>query len=93
MLSESEYEAAASNGWDPLIEYIESRNLSTMGAVFSTGVSASRGVTWDKTAKKWVAHIKAQGKTTVRLYYGDSEEEATLAYDSANQFLHGNTPE
>ena len=92
MLSESEYEAAASNGWDPLIEYIESRDYSSSGHGFSRGSSSSRGVTWNKTKMKWVAQIAVLGKQ-VQVYTGENEEEATLAYDSANQFLHGNTPE
>ena len=91
-ISEAEYATAATAGWAPLLEFIESRDLSMAGGMFSSGSSKMRGVTWDKSKKKWRTQINAGGGN-VRFYLGESEVEAALAYDSANHYLHGSNPE
>jgi hypothetical protein len=91
VLSESEFAAAAAAGWEPIIEYIESRNLSLTGVCFSRGSSPFRGVSWNKVNKKWLATININGKG-VHVYLGDIEEEAALAYDSGNHYVHGHDP-
>jgi hypothetical protein len=92
VLSESEYAAAAADGWDPIIKYIESRNLSVSGLAFSTGMSNLRGVTWHAAKKQWQTMMNVNGKP-LHIYSGKNQSDAAMAYDSANHYVHGYTPE
>ena len=46
------------------------------------GTSKYKGVSWDKVAKKWAAHINLDGKPK-KLGRFVAEEDAAKAYDSA----------
>ena len=68
VLSESEFAAAAAAGWDPVIKYIESRNLSSAGNCFSKGSSSFRGVSWNKVNEKHcVTPLHPSGPRTITL--------------------------
>lgn len=92
MISEAEYTAAASDGWEPLIEYIKSRNLSISGLAFSTGMSNLRGVTWHAAKRQWQTMMNVNGKP-LHIFSGKKQMDAALAYDSANHYVRGHNPE
>lgn len=56
--------------------------------VHSNNTSGYKGVSWNKVARKWDARIAFHGKRLLIGYF-DTIEDASRAYDSAAQRLHG----
>lgn len=59
-------------------------------ALQSNNTSGYKGVTWNKHAQKWLAHIRIHGKL-LHLGCFSSPEEAARAYDEAALLFHGDT--
>lgn len=68
----------------------EASRLDNMKNIKKTrrNTSGFKGVSWSKNAKKWQAHIRAEGKS-IRLGYFDKPEDAHAAYKKASDLFHG----
>lgn len=65
---------------------------SRPGPIAHNKTSASRGVSWQPSRRKWLASIQANGKSrTIGRF--DTEAEAAEAYNTAKRLLHPSAPD
>lgn len=75
------------NRFANLREATRSENARNMG-LYSTNTSGFKGVTWDKSRGKWLAHIKIHGHT-IHLGRHKTPKEAHDAYCKGAEKYHG----
>lgn len=73
----------SNNEWRNLRCATESQNLANQ-KLMCTNTSGFKGVSWDKTAKRWTAQIEVRGRK-LRLGRFDTPEDAHSAYMAAAQ--------
>ena len=79
--------ARGDNRFSNLREATRSENLRNRGAQ-KNNTSGFKGVSWQKSSRKWDARINIHGKV-VHLGYFDDPEDAYQAYCQAAKELHG----
>ena len=65
-----------------------SQNISNRSGAQSNSASGIRGVFWDKSRERWVAHVRSNGKDVLRRRF-DRLEDAALAAATARTEAFG----